>query len=126
MPKICIALTSICFSLLVLANWSKAWQDSNSRYLLVEVDGTPDIDQGRDVTTDETALSELEGEPTYDLEPLPEGDEEDADPQGGKRSSNLNNFYNTYFLAFRFIILATQNKVKMLNFVLQTLEGGQE
>ena len=95
MPKLCITLTITCFYLLVLSNSSKAWQDSNSKYLLVELDDSSEIDQGRHVTTDETAAPDIENEPTDDLETLPKGDEEDADPQGGFRSSNLNHFYNT-------------------------------
>ena len=97
MPKIGIELTFICFSLLVLPNSSKVFQDSKSRYLLVELDSLPDIDQERHVTTDETEVPEVEGVSTNDLKPLPEGVEDDADPNGGYRASNLNHFYNTYF-----------------------------
>ena len=97
MPKIGIELTFICFSLLMLLNSSKVFQDSKSRYLLVELDSSPDIDKEGDVTTDETAVPEVEGVPTNDLEPLREGDEDDADPNGGYRASNVNYFYNKYF-----------------------------
>ena len=60
----------ICFTLLVLPN------SSNSRYLLVELDGSPDMDPGMDVTTEEPGMPEPEEEPTDDLEPepLPEDD----------------------------------------------------
>ena len=97
MPKIGIELTFICFSLLILPNSSKVFQDSKSRYLLVELDSLPDIDKERDVTTDVTAVPKVEGVSTKDLESLTEGDEDDADPNGGYRASNVNHFYNTYF-----------------------------
>ena len=42
--KICITMAFIFFTLLVLPNLS------NSRYLLVELDGSPDIDPGMDIT----------------------------------------------------------------------------
>ena len=133
---------------MVLPNSSIAGQDSNSRFLLVELDVSTDIDQESDVTTDETVVPEAEGEPADDLEPLPEDDEEDAmakqkdepetirspktpqihptplDPQAGHRSSSLDNFYNTYFLDL--ILLPTQNRVKILNVCLQTLESALE
>ena len=77
----------ICFTLLVLPN------SSNSRYLLVELNGSPDIyvdanyrnmnpgyrnmDPGMDVTTEGPEMLEPEEEPTDDLEPrtLPADDE---------------------------------------------------
>ena len=61
----------ICFTLLVLPN------SSNSRYLLVELDGSPDMDPGMDDVTD---VPMPEDEPADDLEtePLPEDDEEDV------------------------------------------------
>jgi len=74
MPKICIAMAFICFTLLVLPN------SSNSRYLLVELDGSPDMDPGMDDATEVPEMPESEDEPTDDLEtePLPEDDEEDV------------------------------------------------
>ena len=70
MAKICITMAFICFTLLVLPN------SSNSRYLLVELDGSTDMDPGMDVTTEEPGMPEPEEEPTDDLEPepLPEDD----------------------------------------------------
>ena len=70
MAKICITMAFICFTLLVLLN------SSNSRYLLVELDGSPDMDPGMDVTTEEPGMPEPEEELTDDLEPepLPEDD----------------------------------------------------
>jgi len=67
----------ICFTLLVLAN------SSNSRYLLVELDGSPDMGPGMDSTTEENGMPEPEGEPIDDMEPepLPEDDEEDVMPE---------------------------------------------
>ena len=99
----------ICFTLLVLPN------SSNSRYLLVELNDSPDIyvdadyrtmnpgyrnmDPGMDVTTEGPEMPEPEEEPTDDLEPetLPEDDDEgaiypksnaEAAQQGGYRSRN--------------------------------------
>ena len=88
----------ICFTLLVLPN------SSNSRYLLVELDGSPDMDTGMDDATEVPEMPESEDEPTDDLEtePLPEDDEEEVVPEprsaamaaghkaigGGYRSSN--------------------------------------
>jgi len=71
MAKICITMAFICFTLLVLPN------SSNSRYLLVELDGSPDMDPGMDDVTD---VPMPEDEPADDLEtePLPEDDEEDV------------------------------------------------
>ena len=86
MAKICITIVFICDTLLVLPN------SSNSRYLLVEIDGSPDMDPGMDVTTEEPGMPEPEEEPTNDLEPepLPEDDEEDVMPKKGeKRTFNL-------------------------------------
>ena len=45
MAKICITMAFICFTLLVLPNLS------NSRYLLVELDGSADMDPGMDIAT---------------------------------------------------------------------------
>ena len=57
----------LCFTILVQPNSIKARQDSNSRYLLVELDGSPDKDPGSDVTTEELEIPELEEEPTDDF-----------------------------------------------------------
>jgi len=93
MPKICITMAFLCFILLVQPNSIKARQDSNSRYLLVELDGSPDMDPGSDVATEEPEMPEPEEEPTDDLEPgtLPEDDEERAISEIGEpmiRKSN--------------------------------------
>ena len=74
MAKICITMALICFTLLVLPN------SYNSRYLLVEFDGSPDMNPGMDVTTEEPGIPEPEEEKTDDMEPepLPEDDEEDV------------------------------------------------
>ena len=71
MAKICITMACICFTLLVLPNLS------NSRYLLVELDGLPDTDPGMDVTTEGLEMPEPEEEQIDDLEPetFPEDDE---------------------------------------------------
>ena len=45
----------ICLTLLVLPNLS------NSRYLLVELDSSPDIDPGMDVTTEGPEMPEAAG-----------------------------------------------------------------
>ena len=105
MPKSCVTLAFICFTLLVLPN------SSNSRYLLVELGGSSNMDPGMDVAlaTGGPEMPEPEDEPSDALEstPLPEDDEEGALPeqdeepatrptlksnidptQGGYRSSN--------------------------------------
>ena len=103
MPKSCVTLAFICFTLLVLPN------SSNSRYLLVELDGSPNMDPGMDVTTGGPEIPKAEEEPidAMESEQLPEDDEEGALPeqdeepasrpipksnidptQGGYRSSN--------------------------------------
>merc|ERR1719334_1762111 len=81
MSKISITLAFICFTLLVLPN------SSNSRYLLVELDGAPDMDPGMDGTTEEPGMPEPEEEPTNDLEPepLPEDEKEDVMPEKGEK-----------------------------------------
>ena len=43
MPKICITMALLCFTLLVQLDSIKARPDSNSRYLLVELDGSPNM-----------------------------------------------------------------------------------
>ena len=99
MPKICITMAFLCFTLLVQPNSIKARPDSNSRYLLVELAGSPDMDPGSDAATGELEMPEPEEEPTDDFEPetLPEDDDEGtiypksnaaAAQQGGYRSSN--------------------------------------
>ena len=97
MPKSCVTLAFICFTLLVLPN------SSNSRYLLVELDGSPDVGPGMDDTTF-APMPEPE-EDDLEPEPFPEEDEEDVMPEeeeeparrrslkhnaagGGYRSSN--------------------------------------
>ena len=67
----------ICFTLLVLPN------SSNSKYLLVELDGSPDMGPafpGMDDVTEAADVPMPEDEPADDLEtePLPEDDEEDV------------------------------------------------
>ena len=103
MPKICISMAFICFTLLVLPNSSEARRDSDSRYLLVELDGSPDVGPGMDDTTF-APMPEPE-EDDLEPEPFPEEDEEDVMPEeeeeparrrslkhnaagGGYRSSN--------------------------------------
>ena len=108
MQKICITMAFLCFTLLVQPNSIKARQDSNSRYLLVELDGSPDMDPGSDVTTEEPEMPKPEDDfdddfyiSSDDLEPetLPEDDIQPAKKhdlnanasaaqQGGYRSSN--------------------------------------
>ena len=68
----------LCFTLLVQLDSIKARPDSNSRYLLVELAGSPDMDPGSDAATGELEMPEPEEEPTDDLEPetLPEKDDE--------------------------------------------------
>ena len=118
MPKICTTMAFLCFTFLMLPNSIKARQGSNSRYLLVELDGSPDMVQGSDDTTEEPEMSEPDEEPSDDsidngplkLEPgtlteddgdvaIPEMDEPPAKirnlnanaataQQGGYRSSN--------------------------------------
>ena len=67
MPKICITMAFLCFTLLVQPNSIKARQDSNSRYLLVELDGSPDMDPRSGVATEEPEMPEPEEEPTDDF-----------------------------------------------------------
>ena len=110
MSKICVTMAFLCFTLLVQPNSIKARQDSNSRYLLVELGGSPDMNPGRDVTTEGPEVPEPEEEPTDGLEPetlpdddrvgfIPEIDEQPARrrnlnanaagaQEGGYRSSN--------------------------------------
>ena len=81
MPKICITMALLCFTLLVQPDSIKARPDSNSRYLLIELEGSPNMDPGSDVTTELSKVSEMpeaEEEPSDDLEPetLPEKDDE--------------------------------------------------
>ena len=69
----------LCFTLLVQLDSIKAQPDSNSRYLLIELEGSPNMDPGSDVTTELSKVSEMpeaEEEPSDDLEPetLPEDD----------------------------------------------------
>ena len=73
----------LCFTLLVQPDSIKARPDSNSRYLLVELAGSPDMDPGSDAATGELEMPEPEEEPTDDLEPetLPEDDEEGVMPE---------------------------------------------
>ena len=99
MPKIRITVAFLCFILLAQPNSIKARPDSDSRYLLVELDGSPDMDPGSGAVTEKSETPELEEEPTDDFEPetLPEDDDEGAiyahsnnaaAQQGGYRSSN--------------------------------------
>ena len=69
----------LCFTLLRQPDSIKALPDSNSRYLLIELDDSPNMDQGSDVTTELYKLPEMpvtQEEPSDDLEPetLPEDD----------------------------------------------------
>ena len=77
MAKICINITCICFTLLVLPS------STNSRYLLVELDVSTDMDPGMDVTTEGPEMPEPEEEHIDDLdsETLPEDDEEGIMPE---------------------------------------------
>ena len=71
-----------CFTLLVLPDLSSL------KNLLVELDGSPDMDPGMGVTTEGPEMPEPEKEPIDDLEPeiLPE---DSKLPAGGEyRSSN--------------------------------------
>ena len=87
MTKTCITIVFICFTLLVLFN------SSNSRYLLVELNGSPDInvDAGYKIIGG-PKMPEPEQEPTDDSEPetyyylpnLPEDDEEGVMPEQEK------------------------------------------
>ena len=81
MAKICITMVLICFTLLVVLN------SYNSRYLLVEFDGSPDMIPGMDGTTEEPGIPEPEEEKTDDMEPepLPEDDEEEVMPKKGEK-----------------------------------------
>ena len=54
MAKICITIAFIYFTLLVLPNLS------NSRYVLVELDGSPDMDPGMDLTSEGPEMPEPE------------------------------------------------------------------
>ena len=82
----------LCFTLFVQPDSIKARPDSNSRYLLVELDGSPDKDPGSDVTTEEPEMPKPEEEQTDDSEPetyyylpnLPEDDEEGVMPEQEK------------------------------------------
>ena len=94
----------LCFTLLVQTNSIKARQDSNSRYLLVELDGSPDMDPGSDVTTEEPEMPKPEEDfdddfyiSSDDLEPetLPADDEGGTLPEieyqpARKRNLNAN------------------------------------
>ena len=84
----------LCFTVLLQPNSIKARQDSNSRYLLVELDGSPDKDPGSDVTTEELEIPELEEEPTNDFNPSLNDDDEDVaipeNDEPGARIRNLN------------------------------------
>ena len=99
LPKICTTMAFLCFTLLAQPNSIKARPDSNSKYLLVELDGSPDMNPGSDATPDKPDMPEPKEEPTDDLEPetLPEDNDESAiyansnaaaAQQGGYRSSN--------------------------------------
>ena len=66
----------ICFNLLVLP------KVSNSRYLLVELGGSPNMGPGMELATEGPEMSEPEEEPTDDLKP------ETLAAGGGYRSSN--------------------------------------
>jgi len=63
MAKICITMAFICFNLLVLP------KVSNSRYLLVELGGSPNMGPGMELATEGPEMSEPEEEPTDDLKP---------------------------------------------------------
>ena len=85
----------ICFTLLVLPN------SSNSKYLLVELDGSPDMDPGMEDASPVPAIDEAEEEPDDDVEDeaIPEDDEDDDVPKPKPRSaplppSNLQGGYN--------------------------------
>ena len=80
MAKICINITCICFTLLVLPS------STNSRYLLVELDVSTDMDPGMDDTSVGTKMPEPKEEPIDDLEPSPEDDEEVAVPEAEERA----------------------------------------
>ena len=89
MPKSCVTLAFICFTLLVLHN------SSNSRYLLVELDGSPNMDPGNVALTGKAAIggpeiSKPEEEPieAMESEPLAEEDEEGALPEQDVEPSN--------------------------------------
>ena len=93
MAKNCITTAFICFTLSLLPNLS------NSRYLLVEVDSSSDMDRGMDVTTEGPEMPKPEEKSIDDLETetLPEDDKEGVMPEqeqkpthagGGYRSSN--------------------------------------
>ena len=85
MTKTCITIVFICFTLLVLLN------SSNSRYLLVELNGSPDVDTGYRIIGG-PKMPKPEEEPTDDSEPesyyylpnLPEDDEEGVMPEQEK------------------------------------------
>ena len=85
MAKICITMAFICFTLLVQPDLS------NSRYLLVELDGLPDMDPGMDVTTEGPEMPEPVKEQIDDLEPetLPEDDEEGVIPEQEQKPTNV-------------------------------------
>jgi len=75
----------ICFTLLVLPN------SSNSKYLLVELDGSPDVDPGMEDASPVPAIGEAEEEPADDVEDeaIPEDDEDDDVPKPKPRSALL-------------------------------------
>ena len=76
----------LCFILLVQPNSIKARQNSNSRYLLIELDGSPDMEpETLPEEDDEGAMPETEIQPArkrnLNANALPA-------QQGGYRSSN--------------------------------------
>ena len=85
MAKICSTIACICFTLLVLPN------SSNSKYLLVELDGSPDMDPGMEDASPVPAIGEAEEEPADDVEDeaIPEDDEDDDVPKPKPRSALL-------------------------------------
>ena len=85
MAKICITIACICFTLLVLPNLS------NSRYVLVTLDSSPDMDPGMDLTTEGPEMPEPEEEPTDYLEPetLPEDYKESVMPEKKQKPTHV-------------------------------------
>ena len=85
MAKICITVAFICFTLLVLPELS------SSRYLLVDLDGSPDMAPGMNVTTVGPEMPEPEEEPIDNSEPetLPEDDEEGVIPEQEQKPTNV-------------------------------------
>ena len=57
----------LCFTLLVQPISIMARQDSHSRDLLVELDDSPDMDPGSDITSEEPEMLEAEERPTDDF-----------------------------------------------------------